>query len=80
MDPHPPTHQVTGCPTAHAAHAARPPVRTGPLALALIVVAAVLTAVGLSAAALLKSAGTAPSTPTSARLITVTEAITPLGP
>jgi hypothetical protein len=80
VDPHPPTHQVTGSPAAHAAHAARPPVRTGPLVLALIVVAAVLTAGGLSAAALLKSAGTAPSTPTSARLITVTEAITPLGP
>jgi len=47
---------------------------------ALLLAGLVLTAVGVAVAALVKSAGPAPSTPTSARLITVTEAITPIRP
>jgi hypothetical protein len=50
------------------------------LVTALLVAALVITAVGVGVGALVKSAGSSPSTPTSARLITVTEAITPIRP
>jgi hypothetical protein len=50
------------------------------LVTALLLAALVITAVGVGVGALVKSAGSSPSTPTSARLITVTEAITPIRP
>ena len=80
MESHPPPHEVTGSPRPYAAHAARPAARTGVLVTALLVAALVITAVGVGVGALVKSAGPSPSTPTSARLITVTEAITPIRP
>ena len=80
MESHPPQHEVTGSPRPYAAHAARPAARTGVLVTALLVGALVIPAVGVGVGALVKSAGPSPSTPTSARLITVTEAITPIRP
>lgn len=80
MESHPPRHEVTGSPRPYAAHAARPSARTGVLVTALLVAALVITAVGVGVGALVKSAGSSPSTPTSARLITVTEASTPIRP
>ncbi|WP_319428739.1 hypothetical protein [Mycobacterium sp. RTGN5] len=67
-----PTHTVTPGPTQGAAHARRPAVRTGRLIAAGIGVVAVLAAVGLGTAALLKSTDPTASTLTSASLITVT--------
>lgn len=80
MESHPPRHEVTGSPRPYAAHAARPAARTGLLVTALLIGALVITAVGVGVGALVESARSAPSTPTSARLITVTEAITPTRP
>ena len=73
-------HQVTGPNAPHAAHAARPPVRTGPLVVGVIVAVAVITAAALFAAVLLKSGGPISTTPTSAQLITVTPVTTPARP
>jgi len=80
VESHLPRHEVTGSPRPYAAHAARPAARTSVLVTALLVGALVISAVGVGVGALVKSAGPAPSTPTSARLITVTDAVTPIRP
>jgi len=80
VESHLPRHEVTGSPRPYAAHAARPAARTGVLVTSLLLAGLMLTAVGVVIAALVKSAGSAPSTPTSARLITVTEAIPSIRP
>ncbi|MBJ7400836.1 hypothetical protein [Mycolicibacterium sp.] len=79
MQPHPPTHEVTGLPPVRAAHAARPPVATGPVVIG-IASALVITAVALGVGILVTSAGPSTSTPTSARLITITPATTSVRP
>ena len=79
MEPSPPLHQVTGSPAPRAAHAARPPARTGPVVIG-IVATIMLVAAVMVAAFLLTSAGPDKSTPTSAQLITVTAVTTPARP
>jgi len=71
VQPHPPTHEVTGPPPMGAAHAARPPVRSGPVVIG-IASALVITAIALGVGTLVMAAGSATSTPTSAGLITIT--------
>ena len=71
MASHPAGHTVTGPPRGSAVHAARPSVRPTRL-LAITATAAVLVAaLGLGVSACLGSTGRSGSTPTSARLITV---------
>ena len=76
MEPSPPLHQVTGPTRPRAAHAARPPVRSGPLVIGIVVAVVVIAAAGVAAAILLKSGGPDKSAPTSAQLITLTPVTT----
>ena len=80
MEPRPALHQVTGSPMPRAAHAARPPVRTAPLIIGVIVAVLIIVVAGVATAFLLKSAGPDKATPTSAQLITVTAGTTPARP
>jgi hypothetical protein len=69
-----PAHSVAPGPAAagSAAHAARPPANTRRLVAALVGAGALLAAIGIGTAALLRSSGTTPSAVTSANTITVT--------
>jgi hypothetical protein len=80
VEPSPTLHQVTGSPVLRAAHAARPPVRTGPVVIGVIVATVMIAAAVMAAAFLLKSAGPDKSAPTSAQLITVTAVTTSARP
>lgn len=71
-----PAHTVAPGPAAGgAAHAARPPANTRRLVAALAGAAAVLAAIGIGTAALLRSPGTTGSTVTSAHTMTVTPTV-----
>jgi len=71
----PPTaHRVTGRPPRRPAHAARPTAGTGRLLLGGVAVAALLIALA-AGTSILQSGGPATSTPTSARLITVSATV-----
>jgi len=75
VDPHSCRHTVTGLSASRTAqHAARAPVPWARTVTAIAGGAVVLTTVALGAAAWLADGGASDSTPTSARLITVTPA------
>lgn len=77
MTSHPVRHTVTGPPARSPAHAARPP---APVARVLAIAtagAALLAMTGLGVWAYLGSPGPSTSTPTSARLITVSPSADP---
>jgi len=79
VQPHPPAHEVTGPPLVRAAHAARPPVPTRPMVIGIVSALAII-AVALGVGILVTAAEPATSTPTSARLITVTPTATSVRP
>ena len=73
----PSTHRATGRPSRRPAHAARPMAGTGRLLLGGAAAAALLIALAAGTSILLQSGGPATSTPTSARLITVSPTVPP---
>ncbi|HTY28678.1 MAG TPA: hypothetical protein VMD51_11135 [Mycobacterium sp.] len=70
-----PGHTVAPGPAGGAKHAARPAANTRRLVAAVVGAAALLAAIGIGTAALLRSSGTAPSVRVSANTITVTPTV-----
>ena len=75
-----PRHRVTGSPNAGATHAARPSLTPARAAATLAAIAALGITVGLGVAVLLRKVGPTSSSPTSAKLITVTPSAVPSFP
>ena len=73
----PSAHRVTRQPSRRPAHAARPTAATGRLLLGAAAAAALLIALAAGTSILLQSGEPATSTPTSARLITVSPTVPP---